>query len=760
MPFAKTAAASPDLDAKRRMIFASLIRYSPETVPLRERILDRVVLTGLAGSNNSNTFKIGQIIGNLVTASTCTQFRVERVQEALQRLAHSGHVDYVETFKKKSYFLTSSGEAELNRVIRSSEDLFKPVLDRLLEHTGHLASREVGESVCQNFLFECFARFGAQIVKSITGRLEISDLMHHSDVQAAFDAAARPFQLTDEAIDSFFSRCSAFLKSTDSIDVTLKFQLTQGFYLAQLVELVPTDLSPLTQQAFEGATFFLDTNVVILGVLSDGGPNLFDEMISIARRFGISVKVTRATINETLGTIDEHASGLSKVIGAVPDSLVKRTNDQIYAAYEHAQLSNIDLTFEQFANDARSQLSQLSATHGIDVVEITESEMLKSRDLAGISQAIQEAAMATRGWEKPEQTLLHDTAHYALVTDVRHENPKTWFLTKDRGLLLASTRLQSVHGLPFAFDVAGFLQTVSPFLTSEAEFAAVAQVLSTLIADQVLPKDTLFNTRELSLLVQMHQDVLATPEEDLLRAVDYVKTTVLAGKQYRAADYNHVALGLKSFLASSADEQRREIEAQRERARAEADKERAAAIEERALRISLQEQAAAQLKELADVKEAKAAQDAEIARLQAEVNSQKITITSLESFRKQLERDRKFQSLRNSVIALCIALLIWLFASRIAGYVQWKANLVNHWTAILFGVRFAGFPFYLVFVAWTIKNFHWTDTNRAALASGMLLLATWATRIAEGPTYAITTMCTVIGSIIVGFVTSKATKAN
>ena len=70
----------------------------------------------------------------------------------------------------------------------------------------------------------------------------------------------------------------------------------------------------------------------------------------------------------------------------------------------------------------------------------------------------------------------------------------------------------------------------------------MADIFSALLRDQFLPNDTLFDLKELALLVEMHQDVLSTPKDVLIPAVDYVKATVLRGKPYRTEDVGEVAL--------------------------------------------------------------------------------------------------------------------------------------------------------------------------------------------------------------------------
>ena len=92
------------------------------------------------------------------------------------------------------------------------------------------------------------------------------------------------------------------------------------------------------------------------------------------------------------------------------------------------------------------------------------------------------------------------------------------------------------------------------------------------------------------MLIEMHQDVLDTPGDLLIPALDYVKHTVLQGEPYRAESCPRVALGLRTYLASSADEKRRELEEQTARSEARARRTREEAASERRLRIEAEDQ--------------------------------------------------------------------------------------------------------------------------------------------------------------------------
>jgi hypothetical protein len=175
------------LDDKRQAVYSSLLRYSSEVVPLRERVLDRVVLGALIGSSESEPFRLGRIQLNLKFGSNAPEIRTEAIQEALKRLIKGEKVVSTELKKRHAYHLTNSGQEELSSLLVSADALFTVVLDNMLKDAD--VPQDLGRSVCRKFIFECFARYGQIIAKNVTGHISHDTLMKSLDTRSAFNAA-------------------------------------------------------------------------------------------------------------------------------------------------------------------------------------------------------------------------------------------------------------------------------------------------------------------------------------------------------------------------------------------------------------------------------------------------------------------------------------------------------------------------------------------------------------------------------------------
>lgn len=686
--------------AHGNLIYASLLRYTAETAALRDRALERLVLSALSGSAEESPFRVGRIASQLTLGPDQPSIRTEIIQETLNRLIEAGKVQRTELKQRHAYYLTPVAVAELSKLLKAAEDLFSPVLDKLLENTSHHVSFDIGKAVCHEFISETFAQFGGHIARMSAGELEPAAFARIADVAALFHRIAKSKQLSPESSESLLARCIGFLKSNSPEDVKLKFYLTQGYCFAQLLGLQDGKLNPLFAQTFSGSIFYLDTNVLLVGLLgSDGHIDQFNEMLKVAKRNSITLKVTRATINEIRNVAADRHSQIRTLLDEVPTELVARAEDQFFNAFLRAKKVNPNLSHEEFFEVFDHVSSTVSGQWGIEVQDEIEDEVLSGRDVTHVATVMQESALTTRGWDKSEAILRHDICHYFLIVRERNANPKTWFLTRDRSLTHAAAILKQPQEPGFCFSLLGFLQSISPFVTTASEEHSLSNYFSTLLKEQIFPTDRLFDPRELMLLVEMQQDVLATPKDKLLEALDYVKHTILQGQPYVQKESTKVALGLRTFLASSAEERRKELEEQARRLEVEAQREREAAETERQLRDEATSCIKRQADEIADLEE----RNAEL-------------LNSVKRYDTRAERERLFLTICGFVSAS----ILWHFSPRLVHLVSRASATapISHAVVACLGIGLFSFP------AWMfLKLKVWPTKTKSVLMACVLIAA-------------------------------------
>lgn len=640
---------------QQQLVYASLMRFGSETLSLRYRCFDHLAMNGLLGASREFPLKVGELQRKLHSGTYSPIFRPEVLRETLLRLEKENKVSSVEIKKKKGYFLTQSGIDLMSDAVVSAESLYKPVVARLLKHTDHLIPADTGVSICTTFLCEAFARCGLGIAKNLQGNG--AAFPHSADLSAAFDSAVNGLSISDEARQTLEARCLALFKSRDLDDRRLIFYLTQGYYFAQLLGLDHQRFDPIAEQAFAGAVFYLDTNVLLPGLLGgDGGGKAFVEMIHIAKRIGITLRVTRASLNEARKVAADRLNELKRIQDKVPVELAEKSLDDFVTHFYEQRLSKPDLTPEEFLQPFE-MLSDTVKEWGVEIDDLVEEEMLKGRVYPALETRIQErSAQYRKGRVKSENVLRHDVGHYALVTEKRESNAKTWFLTRDRSLMSSSEDVCGA-GRPFCFGLIGFLQSISPYVVSDGEGNSLSMVFSGLLREQLITTDRLFDSRELVLLAEMHSDVLATAAENLIPAVDFVKSSVLKGKAYRAEDFALVSLELRKFLASSTDEQKRVLERLNAQLEGEAQTEREAAATSRKAQVEAERTLLTREGEIDEQSEKLQSSLRENAELRSQLNTQQARLEAA-----------------LGVTGMVVGTLLWVFRVSIATAIEAKVG--------------------------------------------------------------------------------------
>ena len=551
-------------DEQRQILYAALLRYSPEAGSLRDRALDRFVLVALLGSSESEPMPISQVQEVTVLTPKSPGLRTDVIEETLGRLVASNRAARIAGSGENSYFLTDLGKQHTDEATESAAQLFRPVLERMLQHTDGLFSAKDGETVCRTFISECFARFGHQIAKAVAGDLHEDGTFGGADVNGAFEAAIRTVSLSDEAVQTLRSRCNRFLRSMESDDKDLRFRLAQSYYVVQLLELSPHDFNPLADDAFSGAGFYLDTNLVLDALKSDDSAHRFREFVTASNSLRIELRVTGATLDEAFSVASRHIQDIEKVINTLPRKLLERTKDDFFLAFQAAREADPSITPADFLvrfEELPAFLRDLNVT----IDDRHADEIVNGLDVERQCRIVSAAAEHVRGYGKSDDVSLHDVCHFLLVQEERKNGRKSWFLTRDGTLNRAAVQL-APNERAFCFPLVAFLQSVSPFLESPSDRHSLVDVFSAVLEGEVgdLSGRSLFDMTELRLISELHADVLAVPTDQLIPALDYVKSNFLKGRPYRRQDHTSVALELKKFLTSSAHEKQQELFAQLE----------------------------------------------------------------------------------------------------------------------------------------------------------------------------------------------------
>lgn len=720
------------IDERRAVIYTSLLRAAPEAAFFRERVLDHVILGGLLGSSEISPLKAGIIERNLYKDSRPFTLRIETVKTSLERLVKKGLAASFQERGKSVYYLTEQGEKELERALTEGKDIFAPVIERLLQNIDATIGFDKGAIIIRRFILVCFAQFGRQIAQGVLGQgnHEIQ-LSEYDEVDYAFQVAVAEHDLNSEATESLKYRCIAFLKSKHPDDESLKFHLTQSYYLLEILGANSSAFDPLAQQTFNGSVFYLDTNVIIAGLLSfHERASLFHEVVALAQRLGIHLKVTGTTLRETKDVISKRIDEINRFLKKVPDKIKDLVQDDFLEAYLTAHEQEPSLTPEIFFapfTDLMQPLKEWGITLEDESAVGTNAENL---NYAHISFVIQEEARAVRGREKRPNILQHDLSHFVLVMNQRKHNPKVWFLTNDRSLEKAAIRISKEstgHQKPVCFLTAGFLQSISPFVCSEIEERSLTDVFSALISAELVPTRGLFEITELLLISEMHDDVMETPKDDLIPALDYVKTKILEGRPYRLEEMPKVTSELKRYLSKSKDERHRALEEENTRLTTEIRKAISARTKIEQQYQEEQEERSRLQREIENLTAQSIRRDEEIDVLATQIKhieeSAGKKLNNLDTELKQ-ENARRWRD--RALIAMVPAILLWLLSEQLSNFILSSLQISLNLSIIMRIVNSLGL---LLFVgpsfAW-VQHELWTREKKT-IVYGLILAIALAT---------------------------------
>jgi hypothetical protein len=545
---------SVSIEEKQKSLYAALIRYSSDTQSLRERSIDHLVLIGLQDTSSSNSVRAGDLRVTIGRGVGTGGIRIEYVQESLERLILKSYVIKIELHHRPHYYVSTNGKSELSGLLEESQKIIMPCIDRMLYDFDTAVDRDLLVEVSKKFIINSFVDYGHNIAQCVIGEMPHTDISRIISIDKIFSKSVRDVKLNEEERTGLYSRCHRFIRSQDKKDIEVKFLLTQAYYLAKVFEIDERDFDPLAEDSFKGAIIYLDSNVVFESIFDHDNNRYFDDLISAAKKLGISLHLTQATLDEIGRVLTNKVPVLEKIFSVIPEQLYRNTNDHIVQGYIEFLGGNpgeSPLKFIQSIGDIREGLER----RGVVYEDMNIEQDFNSTNLAEISSLVRLIACETRGFNKTVQVANHDAAHLMLVIKNRSAGKKSWFLTKDK--TLADARLRFEQKRPLFFSISTLVQCISPFAQG-SQSDSLFNLFEKVLEDDASLRGVngLFELSELQIISEYHQDILSTEPEQLNLAFDYVKSTLLNGQEITNKNQHKVSLEIKKFLRCSSDQQK------------------------------------------------------------------------------------------------------------------------------------------------------------------------------------------------------------
>lgn len=534
---------------KRRLLFVSRLRFGTESKVPRQKAVDKIIENALFLLGSEGTFTSKQVMGVFRDIGGVPTLRLKEIEEGLNRLVADERVHEHKYTLSRKYSLSSRAINEASASYEESARRFDRVICKLFGDLTPSPGKALLASFFLEFVCEVFSALGAQWVNYLSGK-PISELINRERVEEIAEDRATKLGLDAPLKVETLRRCIDFLTDMDPDYVYLKYTLGQSFYIVNLLGVEGGNL--LSEEVFSQGKLYLDSSVVIPALLGESRHYLvFQELLKICKRLGITILVARPTIDEVRAVAAQQERLASKLYDEVPEGLAPDVFGDFFQTYHSVKQANPNFTpeglfapFNKLAQTLRSEL-------GVEVIDDESFDKLPDlKEFEDVKRVLQGASKHVRKREKFQNALIHDAKLYLYMRSVcASPNDKVWLVTRDSSLPKAWSLLQP-HGLAVrCFLLDGLLQSISPFVVDDGELKDLSQVFSQVMVAQLLPQGKIFDIEDFLLLQDLQIDCNELPEEELRAGLLSMKTQVLKGAAYRRENFDEAAYEIRKTFA-------------------------------------------------------------------------------------------------------------------------------------------------------------------------------------------------------------------
>src|SRR5579859_1456373 len=248
-----------DMATHRAVLAGARIRLAPESQPLREAAIDRMVMQALLydGSTLPRTVRELQDRGALTLTGAPEAVRRADLQASLDRLVTQERVVATGDGAFKRYALTADTAAEVSAAHVQADQRMERVLQKLFRSSGHIRKHKAAFVDC---ICAVFGRLGERYVRLLKGDLNQDAIALSATVSKAIEASIRGNPTVDP--EGFTAAVYRFFRDPDPDFDVVKWIFAQNYYVAKAIGLDPAGFT-LSKEVFGNSVVYLDTNVLM-----------------------------------------------------------------------------------------------------------------------------------------------------------------------------------------------------------------------------------------------------------------------------------------------------------------------------------------------------------------------------------------------------------------------------------------------------------------------------------------------------------------
>jgi len=534
---------------KRKLLFASRLRFGIESQVPRQMALDRIIENALLLARKDEWFNAHQVMDVFKDIGGLPTLRIHEIEQGLQRLQSDGRARRRQVGLSAEYQLSKSAMNDVEGSYQEGTRRFERVLRSLFGDLEGTANDGTLTSIFLEFTCEVFSALGAQWATYLKGD-PLHSLIDLAQVENIASNKVRKYGIESPLAGDITRRCIKFLQQTDPDYDFLKFTLGQSFYIMHLLGVEGKDM--LSQDIFSGGKLYLDSSVVIAATLAESRHyKVFHELTKICKRLGVTLLVARPTADEVRAVAAQQEEIAPLLYDNVPEKLSQNVSGDFFETYRSMKSAVPEATTEDLFKPFHTLSSTLSTNFGIAVVDDKQfEEVTKRPEFAAVMDVLQDSSKEVRHRPKFKNALAHDAKVFLFLrSEIKAPGDKVWMVTRDSSLPRAWSRLQPSKLAIRCFLLDGLLQSISPFATDEGEIKDMSEVFSQVVGAQLVPQGKIFEIDDFMLFQELDLDCRQMPVEEIEEGLLAVKQRVLKGAAYRRENLEEAAYELRRVFS-------------------------------------------------------------------------------------------------------------------------------------------------------------------------------------------------------------------
>lgn len=544
---------------KRSVLFSARMRFSPETQPIRETAIDKIIEQNMfvADCEEGLTTKQLEQQGIFCLKSGSIITRPE-IQASLERLENIDRIVVNRKNRRKRYRLANNALQELKDLHRNTEQHFMHVVERLFKNTP--ADALIYKTPFLECLCMIFSKLGERYVRLLKAELSSEDIMKLPNIKLALDVIREKYTRIDYPL--FEKRVYSFFQESDPDYDKIKWNMSQNYYIAQALGLDNSGRL-LSKEIYGNATFYLDTNIALHALEPKARHyESFKSLSNACRNLHTELKLCQISLTELESAVAHHKGTIKKVVDQIPEETIPRVRGLFLQLYIDEQRKEGAVDLDKLFLSFEKPLTYLENQYSVELVhDGWFMEAATHSATEEFVEEIREAYKARRRYPKGKSAALHDALLLRWISQQRGQNNgNIWLITLDTSLpgLVPKEYKGTTRSLAITLDA--LLQWIFPIaLYNEAE-DKVATIFSEAVKYQLLPQENFFDMKDFLVFAEMEWSCKELPADDVEECIRYLKAKAYDLDPSEPHDRERIARELSRFFADPSRKYKTELQ--------------------------------------------------------------------------------------------------------------------------------------------------------------------------------------------------------